>query len=158
MGRRKKEVEQASSYATAYILEAIRRYPEMKKACVEVEHQRPYLLKRCGIKSIAFEPDQEPTEELCVTPVLHGKDGKLIDSYLEGKEKLYLLERGIAGLDEDIRDVAAALFLDNLSRVELEQEFCLSQSTITRRRNEAIRLLAIEVEAFMEWKTELLFA
>lgn len=43
-------------------------------------------------------------------------------------------------------------------RGTLEQKFCLSQSTITRRRNEAIRLLAIKVEASMEWKTELLFA
>lgn len=158
MGRKKKEITQASSYATDYILEAIRRYPEMKKACIEVEHQRPYLLQRCGIKSIAFEPDKEPDEDVCVTPILHGKDGKLVDTYLEGKEKLYLLERGIAGLDEELRNVAEALFLDRLSRTELEQEFCLSQSTITRRRNEAIRLLAIEVEAFMEWKTELLFA
>lgn len=158
MGRRKKEVAQAGSYATDYVLEAIRRYPEMKKACVEVECQRPYLLQRCGIKSIAFEPDQEPSKDVFVTPLLQGKDGKLVDAYLEGKEKLYLLERGIAGLDEELRNVAEALFLDRLSRPELEQEFCLSQSTITRRRNEAIRLLAIEVEAFMEWKTELLFA
>lgn len=158
MGRKKNEITQGSSYATDYILEAIRRYPEMKKACMEVERQRPYPLERCGIMSIAFEPDKEPSEDVFVTPLFHGKDGKLVDAYLEGKEKLYFLERGISGLDEELRNVAEALFLDNLSRTELEQEFCLSQSTIIRRRNEAIRLLAIEVEAFMEWKTELLFA
>ena len=139
MGRKKKNVERASVEATDFILEVIRQYPKMKEGCKNFEENRGFLLKHCQINLEAF-------------------DRKLIDAYLDDKEKVYLLEHGIMGLEGEVKEVAEALFLKQLPRVEVERKFSLSQSTITRRRNEAVRLLAIEVDSFMIWKSEILFA
>lgn len=158
MGRKRKNVEQASTEATVFILEAIKQYPEMKERCKRFEESRNSLLKHCRINLEAFFPETAPNEELFIQPGIRGKDRKLIDAYLDDKEKVYLLEHGIMGLDGEVKKVAEALFLKQLPRVEVERKCSLSQSTITRRRNEAVRLLAIEVDAFMIWKSEILFA
>lgn len=158
MGRKKKIIEYASKEATEYIMDAIRRYPELKERCGILEDTRPALLERCRIHVKSFSPNMEPSEELFVQPELKGKDGETVDFYLEGKEKLYLLERSIRGLEGELKETAEAMFLKKTSREELERVFCISQSTITRRRNEAIRLMALEVDAYMRWKSDLLFA
>ncbi len=158
MGRKKKNVERASVEATDFILEAIRQYPKMKEGCKNFEENRGFLLKHCQINLEAFVPEATPNEDLFIQPGIRGKDRKLIDAYLDDKEKVYLLEHGIMGLEGEVKEVAEALFLNQLSRVEVEKKFSLSQSTITRRRNEALRLLAIEVDSFMIWKSEILFA
>ena len=158
MGRKKKNVERASVEATDFILEAIRQYPKMKEGWKNFEENRGFLLKHCQINLEAFVPEAAPNEDLFIQPGIRGKDRKLIDAYLDDKEKVYLLEHGIMGLEGEVKEVAEALFLKQLPRVEVERKFSLSQSTITRRRNEAVRLLAIEVDSFMIWKSEILFA
>lgn len=157
MGRKKKVVVPATDAAMKYIMDAIHRYPEIREACVSTESQRPLLLQRVNINPLAFRPEAEPSEELFVQPELSGRDGALIDSYLADREKLYLLEHGILGLDEELKEFAEAVFLGGLTRAEVEQSYCLSQSTITRKRNEVIRQLAVEVDSYMDWKAEMLF-
>lgn len=157
MGRKKKVVETATGAAMKYIMDAIHRYPEMRDSCAATENQRPLLLQRVNINPMAFLPEAEPSEELFVQPMLSGRDGALIDSYLADREKLYLLEHGIHGLDEELKEFAEAIFLGGLTRAEIEQSYCLSQSTITRKRNEVIRQLAVEVDSYMNWKAEMLF-
>lgn len=157
MGRKKKIVEVASEEAIAFIMDAIHRYPQIRESCIATERQRPALLQRVSIKPDAFLPEAEPSEDIFVLPLLSGKDGAVVDEYLENKEKQYLLERGILGLDEDQRELAEAMFFERQTRAEIEQNYLLSQSTITRKRNEMIRQLAVEVDAFMNWKAEMLF-
>lgn len=157
MGRKKKIVESASKEAIAYIMDAIRRYPKIKETCELTEQQRPALLQRVNVNPAAFLPEMEPSEDTFVQPLISGRDRTLIDAYLDDREKQYLLEHGIFGLDDELKEFAEAMFLEQLTRAEMEQEFLLSQSTITRRRNEVIRQLAVEVDAFMNWKAEMLF-
>lgn len=157
MGRKKKSVASASEEAIAYIMDAIRRYPQIRDSCSATEQQRPALLQRVNVNPNAFLPEAEPSEETFVLPLLVGKDGAVIDEYLENREKQYLLERGILGLDGELREFAESLFLEQQTRAEIEQQYLLSQSTITRKRNEVIRQLAVEVDSYMNWKAAILF-
>lgn len=78
--------------------------------------------------------------------------------YLHEKERVYLLERSVALLeDEEIRSVARESFLEQKSRSEIGKKWCVSIATVTRRRQEAKILIAQYVDSYMKWKVEKLF-
>lgn len=157
MGRKKKVVEYATDEAMNYIMDAIQNYFELRRTCFLMENQRPALLRRLGINPTAFLPEAEPSEELLVQPKLTGRDGARIDAYLAAREKRYVLEHGIEVMGEEWRELAKAVILEKLTRAEVEEKFCLSQSSITRKKKELIRRLAVEVDAYMDWKASILF-
>lgn len=111
-----------------------------------------------GVNMNAFLPESIPSEDLFVEPDIPPKDKEGVSRYLHEKERVYLLERGVALLeDEEIRGVARESFLEQKSRSEIGEKWCVSIATVTRRRQEAKILIAQYVDSYMKWKVEKLF-
>lgn len=157
--KRKERMQKAASEDTLiYVQEIIGSYRSMKERIVSFEKKHSSLLELSGVNMNAFLPESIPSEDLFVEPDIPPKDKEGVSRYLHEKERVYLLERGVALLeDEEIRGVARESFLEQKSRSEIGRKWCVSIATVTRRRQEAKILIAQYVDSYMKWKVEKLF-
>lgn len=157
MGRKKKEEICASAEGIQFVKALIKNYETLKVNCLKVEEKRPSLLKYTAVDPADFTKEAYPSEAFCVEPKIGFTDQEVVEGYLDAKEKVYLLEHSVWGLEGQTHDVAEALFLLGQSWEEVISTQCLSRMTVCRERKKAILLIAREVDAFMEWKAKELY-
>lgn len=115
--KRKERMQKAASEDTLiYVQEIIGSYRSMKERTVSFEKKHSSLLELSGVNMNAFLPESIHSEDLFVEPDIPPKDKEGVSRYLHEKERVYLLERGVALLeDEEIRGVARESFLEQKS-------------------------------------------
>lgn len=156
MGRKKIVKPEATAESVAYTMTAIKEYSKLKSDCAKIETEHASMIRRGRLNTTAFHSDSEPTEDTFADPAVY--EQTIMDDYLDMKEKVYLLERGIKELDERYREIAEMLFIEKRSWEDILSECCVSRMTLSRMRNEAINRIALSVDAYMEWKVQCLFA
>lgn len=83
-----------------------------------------------------------PDDEICNRIVKRDKKDKAIQ---ETKEKIEKLDLILSKLDLEEREILKAKFIDGLSYEEMSKQLNLSFATITRKKNEGLRNLALQL-------------
>lgn len=83
-----------------------------------------------------------PDDEVCNRIVERDKKAKAIQ---ETKDKIEKLDLILSKLDAEEREILKAKFIDGLSYEEMSNQLHLSFATITRKKNEGLRNLALQL-------------
>lgn len=155
MGRRKKEQVLVPEESVQYVVALVKAYPKLHEFCSAFENERPGLIQFGGINLNAFKAEAYPSVDLFVEPAVPDRDYQKLAEYLDAKEKVYLLEHGVFNLEGRTREIAKALFLDEMSWYAIIYDFGVSRMTVDRERKKALSLLAKEVDSYMDWKAKM---
>lgn len=157
MGRKKKDRKTATPEAKQYVLSVLKRIHEIDTYCEMVEQGRPVMLQRGNIEPQFFDASMGMSTASFVDPQMAECDQDDMDRYLAEKEHQYLLRKGMQILNAEGREFMQDMFVQKMDRCNMMRKWHLSQSTLTRYRNETINQLALFVDEYMRWKVETLF-
>lgn len=156
MGRHKIERETAPEKSIQFIKGELKQYRKHKELCDRIENTRPGLLASAGIAPELFESDSVPTPQMFPMMVLPLKDAKEITAYLEAKESVYIIEHGIAMIEDELtRAVVTKLYCHKLTWEEIIRQECVSRMTLCRARNKGLTELALWADSYLLWKVKM---
>ena len=142
-GRPKKIVYQPGTESISYAKKALKNYIEMKKECRGFERENQRLIKSINVMSLVKD-EESPDWQRIPAAMLD-----LMDEYLEMKEQIFLVCSSLEGLPEEIKSVIEYRCIQGHSIWETAEHLQISDSSVKRRQNEGIRLIAEQVEFYM---------
>jgi hypothetical protein len=141
----------------ASLLEEIKKgYQKMKESCALFEREHDRFCQRIGLDGDAFNieahPDHPP-QEIFQLANLSDRDRTMLGEYLGKREKMYLLEQCVRNIiDDDMRWLAEAYYLDRKSQPEIAAEIGRSKSYVSKKLDKAEKDMAATIERYFEWK------
>lgn len=161
MGRHKKAVYKASAEFVELTRAFIQSYSAHKEFCQRYEATHGSLIHKLQLEDVySFETGGYDEPFLQYTSA-EGAQREALEAYLDAKEKVFLLEYNIHGMDDiQMKAVAEAIFLQQKQQKSAEiivNGHAISPRTVCREKQRAIIYLAWRIESYASWEAEMLF-
>ena len=152
-GRPRKHRVPVSKESYAYAKQISKQYTELKDQVTAFERRMKSLVRLLKERSVKGFPLALGIDERYKDYPLSESDKSMIRAYIDAKEKIYLIEKGVAQMEEgEWKEIAKDRILIGMKRADVAKKYQVSLETDKRAVRAAVNSIAQWYDMIKKWK------